>query len=151
MVIVGEVFEIFVVDGVDFIVDVVVVIVDGIVVVVLQMGELMFVGKFFYGDGFLDWNLLFDVVYVWFCGVMLELGVYMMVGGQFLKVFEVVLVVDVELFVFGQFSGMKLVVLIGIVFGLFVVMWVQLVGCVVMNVVDWWCGQCGVDDLRVGL
>ncbi|KQZ24916.1 MULTISPECIES: methionyl-tRNA formyltransferase [Microbacterium] len=138
------------IDGAALTAEVVAAIADGSAVAVPQQGEPTLAPKLTLDDGLIDWAQPLSRVFARFRGVTPEPGAHTTVDGLRLKILEAAPSVGADALEPGQIAATKSALLIGTASEPLAVTRVQPAGKGAMNAVDWWRGQRGTEDLRVG-
>lgn len=138
------------IDGAALTAEVVAAIADGSAVAVPQQGEPTLAPKLTLDDGLIDWAQPLSRVFARFRGVTPEPGAHTTVDGLRLKILEAAPSVGADALEPGQIAATKSALLIGTSSEPLAVTRVQPAGKGAMNAVDWWRGQRGTEDLRVG-
>ena len=138
------------IDGAALTAEVVAAIADGSAVAVPQQGEPTLAPKLTLDDGLIDWAQPLSRVFARFRGVTPEPGAHTTVDGLRLKILEAAPSVGADALEPGQIAATKSTLLIGTASEPLAVTRVQPAGKGAMNAVDWWRGQRGTEDLRVG-
>ena len=138
------------IDGAALTAEVVAAIADGSAVAVPQQGEPTLAPKLTLDDGLIDWAQPLSRVFARFRGVTPEPGAHTTVDGLRLKILEAAPSVGADALEPGQIAATKSALLIGTASEPLAVTRVQPAGKGAMHAVDWWRGQRGTEDLRVG-
>ncbi|WP_314096644.1 methionyl-tRNA formyltransferase [Microbacterium foliorum] len=138
------------IDGAALTAEVVAAIADGSAVAVPQQGEPTLAPKLTLDDGLIDWAQPLSRVFARFRGVTPEPGAHTTVDRLRLKILEAAPSVGADALEPGQIAATKSALLIGTASEPLAVTRVQPAGKGAMNAVDWWRGQRGTEDLRVG-
>ncbi|MER7445935.1 methionyl-tRNA formyltransferase [Microbacterium sp. NPDC097977] len=138
------------IDGAALTAEVVAAIAEGSAVAVPQQGEPTLAPKLTLDDGLIDWAQPLSRVFARFRGVTPEPGAHTTVDGLRLKILEAAPSVGADALEPGQIAATKSALLIGTASEPLAVTRVQPAGKGAMNAVDWWRGQRGTEDLRVG-
>ncbi|KAA0960988.1 methionyl-tRNA formyltransferase [Microbacterium sp. ANT_H45B] len=138
------------IDGAALTAEVVAAIADGSAVAVPQQGEPTLAPKLTLDDGLIDWAQPLSRVFARFRGVTPEPGAHTTVDGLRLKILEAAPSVGADALEPRQIAATKSALLIGTASEPLAVTRVQPAGKGAMHAVDWWRGQRGTEDLRVG-
>lgn len=144
------VLEVLSVEGAALTAEVVAAIADGTAVAVPQQGEPTLAPKLTLDDGLIDWTEPLSRVFARFRGVTPEPGAHTTIDGLRLKILEAAPSVGADALEPGRIAATKSSLLIGTASDPLAVTRVQPAGKGAMKAVDWWRGQRGAEDLRVG-
>jgi len=144
------VLEVLSVEGAALTAEVVAAIADGTAVAVPQQGEPTLAPKLTLDDGLIDWTEPLSRVFARFRGVTPEPGAHTTIDGLRLKILEAAPSAGADALEPGQIAATKSSLLIGTASDPLAVTRVQPAGKGAMKAVDWWRGQRGAEDLRVG-
>ncbi|AXL12150.1 methionyl-tRNA formyltransferase [Microbacterium foliorum] len=144
------VLEVLSVEGAALTAEVVAAIADGTAVAVPQQGEPTLAPKLTLDDGLIDWTEPLSRVFARFRGVTPEPGAHTTIDGLRLKILEAAPSAGVDALEPGRIAATKSSLLIGTASDPLAVTRVQPAGKGAMKAVDWWRGQRGAEDLRVG-
>ncbi|CAH0143462.1 methionyl-tRNA formyltransferase [Microbacterium foliorum] len=144
------VLEVLSVEGAALTAEVVAAIADGTAVAVPQQGEPTLAPKLTLDDGLIDWTEPLSRVFARFRGVTPEPGAHTTIDGLRLKILEAAPSAGADALEPGQIAATKSALLIGTASEPLAVTRVQPAGKGAMKAVDWWRGQRGTEDLRVG-
>ena len=144
------VLEVLSVEGAALTAEVVAAIADGTAVAVPQQGEPTLAPKLTLDDGLIDWTEPLSRVFARFRGVTPEPGAHTTIDGLRLKILEAAPSAGAEALEPGRIAATKSSLLIGTASEPLAVTRVQPAGKGAMKAVDWWRGQRGAEDLRVG-